>query len=57
MIHFGKAPNEAKVVIEVGEEDLSALYRALGSLPLPERRKFFGIRELIDGDAELKRYR
>lgn len=57
MIHFGKAPNEAKVVIEVGDDDLAALYRALGSLPLPERRKFFGIRELIEGDPELKRYK
>ena len=56
MIHFGKAPNEDKVVIEVSEEDLASLYKALGSLQLPERRCFHGVRDLIGQDPDLRRY-
>ena len=47
MIHFGKSPNEDKVIIEVSEEDLLHLRNVLQTMPLPERRVFYGIKELI----------
>lgn len=56
MIHFGKAPNEDKVVIEVSEGDLLHLNNVLTAMPLPERRAFHGIKELIETDENLRKY-
>jgi len=55
MIHFGKDTHEQKVIIEVGDEDVALLHRALLSLPLPERRAFHGICRLIETDPELQK--
>lgn len=56
MIHFGKAPNEDKVIIEVGNEDLLHLKKVLMAMPLPERRVFHGIKELLETDQALRKY-
>lgn len=56
MIHFGKSPNEDKVIIEVSEEDLLHLRNVLQTMPLPERRVFYGIKELIETDENLRKY-
>lgn len=56
MIHFGKIPSEDKIVIEVGEHDLVHLHNVLLSMPLPERRAFYGIKELIETEPDLKKY-
>lgn len=56
MIHFGKVPNEDKVVIEVSEGDLMNLKNALTAMPLPERRVFHGIKELLETDQALRKY-
>lgn len=56
MIHFGKAPNEDKVVIEVSEGDLLHLKNVMDVMPLPERRHFYGVKELIETDPDLNRY-
>lgn len=56
MIHYGKSPNEDKVIIEVGEQDLLHLRNVLLAMPLPERRVFFGIKELIETDPDLRRW-
>ena len=56
MIHYGKVPNEDKVVIEVSGEDLPHLENVLLAMPLPERRVFYGVKELIENTPELKKY-
>lgn len=56
MIHFGKAPNEDKVVIEVSDSDLLHLKNVMEVMPLPERRHFYGIKELIETDPDLNRH-
>ena len=56
MIHYGKAPNEDKVVIEVSEDDLLHLRNALLAMPLPERRVFYGVKALIENDEDLRKY-
>ena len=56
MIHFGKAPNEDKVIIEVGNEDLLHLKNVLMAMPLPERRVFHGVKELLETDQALRKY-
>ena len=57
MIHFGKAPNEDKVVIEVSDGDLVSLQAVLSSMPLTERRgEWPKIKELIETDPDLNRY-
>lgn len=56
MIHFGKVPNEDKVVIEVSEQDLMHLKNVMDVMPLPERRHFYGVKELIETDPDLNRY-
>ena len=56
MIHYGKSPNEDKVIIEVSEEDLLHLKNVLLAMPLPERRVFHGVKELIETDPDLNRY-
>jgi hypothetical protein len=56
MIHFGKVPNEDKVVIEVSEGDLMHLKNILQVMPLPERRAFYGIKELVENDENLRKY-
>lgn len=56
MIHFGKAPNEDKVIIEVGNEDLLHLKNVLMAMPLPERRVFHGVKELLETDQTLRKY-
>ena len=56
MIHFGKSPNEDKVVIEVSDADLLHLKNVMEVMPLPERRHFYGIKELIETDPDLNRH-
>ena len=57
MIHFGKVPNEDKVVIEVSDEDLLSLRNVLSSMPLPERRgQFSKIKQLLETDPDLRKY-
>lgn len=56
MIHYGKVPNEDKVVIEVSEQDLMHLKNVMDVMPLPERRHFYGVKELIETDPDLNRY-
>ena len=56
MIHFGKDPHEDKVIIEVGNEDLLYLNNVLMSMPLPERRIFYGVKELLETDPSLRKY-
>ena len=56
MIHYGKSPNEDKVIIEVSEEDLLHLKNVLLAMLLPERRVFHGVKELIETDPDLNRY-
>ncbi|MBQ9705952.1 MAG: hypothetical protein IJV55_07205 [Paludibacteraceae bacterium] len=56
MIHFGKIPSEDKIVIEVSEQDLVHLHNVLLSMPLPERRAFYGIKELIETDPDLRKH-
>lgn len=54
MIHFGKAPNEDKVVIEVSDGDLVSLQAVLSAMPLTERRgEWPKIKELIETDPDL----
>ena len=56
MIHFGKAPNEDKVIIEVSNEDLLHLKNVLMAMPLSERLVFHGIKELLETDQALRKY-
>lgn len=56
MIHYGKAPNEDKVIIEVSEGDLIHLKNVLLAMPLPERRVFHGVKELLETDPDLRKY-
>jgi hypothetical protein len=56
MIHYGKSPNEDKVVIEVSESDLLHLKNVLVAMPLPERRVFHGVKELLETDQSLRKY-
>ena len=56
MIHFGKDPHEDKVIIEVSNEDLLHLKNVLMAMPLPERRVFHGIKELLETDQALRKY-
>jgi hypothetical protein len=56
MIHFGKDPHEDKVIIEVSNEDLLHLNNVLMSMPLPERRVFYGVKELLETDPSLRKY-
>lgn len=56
MIHYGKSPNEDKVIIEVSEGDLLHLKNVLLAMPLPERRVFHGVKELIETDPSLRKY-
>ena len=56
MIHYGKAPNEDKVIIEVSDDDLLHLKNVLMAMPLPERRVFYGIKELLETDQALRKY-
>lgn len=56
MVHFGKAPAEDKIVIEVSGEDLPLLRNVMAAMPLPERRSFYGIKELIESDPQLRHY-
>ena len=54
MIHFGKAPNEDKVVIEVSDGDLVSLQAVLSAMPLTEcRGEWPKIKELIETDPDL----
>lgn len=55
MIHYGKSPNEDKVIIEVGNEDLIHLRNVLTAMPLTERRgEFAEIKDLIESDPDLR---
>ena len=56
MIHFGKDPHEDKVIIEVSDEDLLHLENVLMAMPLPERRVFHGVKELLETDPSLCKY-
>ena len=57
MIHFGKSPNQDKVVIEVSNEDLVHLRNLLASAPMHERQgAFYKIKELIETDPDLNRH-
>ena len=57
MIHFGKVPNEDKVIIEVSDIDLIHLQAVLTSMPLTERRGDWPkIKELIENDPELREW-
>ena len=57
MIHFGKAPNEDKVLIEVSDADLVHLQAVLTAMPLTERRgEWPKIKELIETDPDLKEW-
>lgn len=56
MIHYGKDTHEQKVIIEVGDEDIALLHRALQLLPQPERSAFDGIKHLIETDPELQKF-
>ena len=56
MIHYGKDPHEDKVIIEVGDEDLLRLKNVLMAMPLPERRVFHGVKELLETDPSLRKY-
>jgi len=56
MIHYGKVPNEDKVIIEVSEGDLLSLKNVLVAMPLPERRLMHGLKELLETDQALRKY-
>lgn len=56
MIHYGKVPNEDRIVIEIGERDLVHLRNVLTAMPLPERRVFHGVKELLETDKDLRKY-
>ena len=56
MIHYGKIPNEDNVILEVSEDDLGHLVNVLDVMPLPERRHFHGVKELIETDPDLSRH-
>lgn len=56
MIHYGKDPHEDKVIIEVSDEDLLHLKNVLVAMPLPERRVFHGVKELLETDPSLRKY-
>lgn len=56
MIHYGKVPNEDKVIIEVSEGDLLHLKNVLTAMPMPERHLMHGLKELLETDQELRKY-
>jgi hypothetical protein len=57
MLHFGKTPNEDKVIIEVSEESLNDLHEILLAAPLPQRRKeLYALKALLEDDKELSSF-
>ena len=56
MIHFGKCPNEDKVLIEVSDSDLSLLRDLLIGMPLPAGSAFRSLKNMLDDDPDLCRH-
>jgi len=56
MIHFGKCPNEDKVLIEVSDSDLSQLRDLLIGMSLPVGSPYHSLRTLLEENDDLRRH-
>lgn len=52
MIHFGKEPSGTLRIEVVGGDDIRDLYQLLLSAGLEQRRKFHGVRTLIEEEYQ-----
>ena len=59
MIHYGKSPNEDKLIIEVSADEVGEVYDVLCSAGLLQRRTFNGLQDYLKKNfqAELEQYR
>ena len=59
MIHYGKSPNEDKLIIEVSADEVGEVYDVLCSAGLLQRRTFHGLKAYIDEHfkADMESYR